>query len=371
MPEFTRSDHKFMARALRLAERGLFTTDPNPRVGCVIVGDSRVVGEGWHRRAGEAHAERVALEAAGRAARGATAYVTLEPCSHQGRTPPCAEALVEAGVARVIFALADPNPAVAGRGAGCLRAAGIDVASGLLWEPAEAINRGFLKRMRVGLPWVTVKLAMSLDGRTAMASGESRWITDAPARRDVHRLRARSSAVLTGVETVLADDPRLTARDVEGPLEPPRRFVFDSTLRTPPTAALVTDGGGVTLLCSRPAEGRAAALEARGAEVCTLPADAAGHIDPEPALRMLARLEMNEVMVESGPTLAGALVRAGLVDELVIYAAPHLMGGEGRPLLRLPGLGRMAERLSLSIVDLRMIGDDIRITARPVPPPQE
>ncbi|MGD8429602.1 MAG: bifunctional diaminohydroxyphosphoribosylaminopyrimidine deaminase/5-amino-6-(5-phosphoribosylamino)uracil reductase RibD, partial [Ectothiorhodospiraceae bacterium] len=347
----------------KLAERGLYTTDPNPRVGCVVVRDGVVVGEGWHQRAGEPHAEVHALRVAGDAARGATVYVTLEPCSHHGRTPPCAEALADAGVHRVVAAAVDPNPEVAGTGLDHLRAAGIETASGLMTEAAWALNPGFRKRMSRGLPYVRVKLAASLDGRTAMASGESKWITGAAARADVHRLRARSSAIVTGIGTVLADDPRLTARDVGGEVLQPRRVILDSWLRTPPRAQVLQ--GGATILYSQPDEERLAALDAAGAELWPMRPGATGRVEPVEALAALARHEVNEIIVEAGPTLSGALMQEGLVDELVVYLAPHLMGHEGNPLLRLPGLSSMADRVPVSVVDMRRIGEDLRIVARP------
>ncbi len=362
----TADDFAYMARALRLAERGLYTTDPNPRVGCVIVRDGRVVGEGWHARAGEPHAEIHALRQAGDQARGATVYVTLEPCSHHGRTPPCADALVEAGVARVVAAMEDPNPQVSGQGLARLAAAGIEVEHGVLAVEAEALNPGFVSRMRRGRPWVRVKLAMSLDGRTAMASGESRWITDEPARADVHRLRARSSAMVTGIGTVLADDPRLTARLPEGvEVLQPLRVVLDPDLRMPPTARMLEAPGGVLVMTLEDAPDRAQALRDAGAEVVVLPGRR-GALDLEEVLRELARREINEAMVEAGAILAGNFVTDGLVDELILYVAPHLMGDRARGLVHLPGVERMAERIELEIADIRAVGRDWRITARPV-----
>jgi len=363
---FTAEDARWMARALRLARRGLWTTDPNPRVGCVLVRGGRAVGEGWHERAGGPHAEVAALAAAGDAARGATCYVTLEPCAHHGRTPPCADALVAAGVARVVAAMEDPNPQVAGEGLARLRAAGIEAEAGLMAAEAEALNPGFLKRMRAGLPWVRVKLAASLDGRTAMASGESRWITSAQARADVHRLRARSSVVLTGSGTVRADDPALTARPGGAPAaRQPLRVVLDSALATPPGARLFREPGPVLILAAREDAGRRRALEAAGAEVAVAEAATDGRVALEAALRYLARREANEVLVEAGPTLAGAFVAAGLADELVVYLAPHLMGDAARGMFALPGLERMEQRLALEIVETRAVGPDLRITARP------
>lgn len=353
-----------MARALELAARGLYTTDPNPRVGCVLVRDGEIVGEGWHERAGEPHAEVHALRAAGALARGATAYVSLEPCCHHGRTPPCADALIEAGVARVVAAMQDPNPSVAGAGLRRLAEAGIETGSGLLSAQAAALNPGFVKRMVCSRPFVRAKLAASLDGRTAMATGESRWITGEPARGDVHRLRARSSAILTGIGTVLSDDPALTAR-VPGVSRQPLRVVLDSALRMPTGARVLSEPGAVLVLtCSE--DGAAAdALRRAGAEVVQLPGSA-GRVDLQAAGEELARRDLNEVMVEAGPTLNGALLQAGLVDELVIYLAPVLMGADARGLFELPGLERMAERPAVTITDVRAVGADWRITAHPV-----
>lgn len=360
---FSADDHRHMAHALRLAAHGLYTTDPNPRVGCVLVRGGRVVGEGWHQRAGDAHAEVLALRQAGAQARGATAYVSLEPCCHHGRTPPCVEALIEAGIARVVAAMRDPNPAVAGGGLQRLEAAGILTAAGLLSEQAEALNPGFVQRMRTGRPFVRSKLAASLDGRTAMASGESRWITGEAARRDVQHLRARSSAILTGVGTVLADDPRLNVRLAEaGPQ--PLRVILDSGLRTPPQAQLLREPGRTLILGCAPEPTRRAALEAAGAEVLDLPA-LDGRLDLGAVLDLLGQRAVNELLVEAGPTLNGALMQAGQVDELVLYLAPVLMGDAARALFSLPGLERMADRLALTVRDVRPVGADLRVTAVP------
>ena len=368
---FTDFDRAAMARALELAARGLNTTHPNPRVGCVIAQGERIVGEGWHQRAGEAHAEVVALQAAGGRAAGASVYVTLEPCSHQGRTPPCVEALIGARVARVVYAIADPNPEVDGRGAARLREARIRVEAGLRSEEAVEINCGFLKRMRHGRPWVRVKLAMSLDGRTALASGASRWISGEAARADVQRWRARSSAVLTGVGTVLADDPRLDVRlPAEGGAEglQPLRVVLDSSLRTPPEARLFTVPGDVLILSAMPApdprwEAQAAALAARGARIETLPAEA-GRVPLFMALERLGELEINELQVEAGATLVGALVQQALVDELLLYVAPKLLGPDARPLIGLPRLSDLADAPSFGLIEARDLGGDARLRLR-------
>ena len=361
---FTSDDHRYMAHALQLAERGLYSTDPNPRVGCVLVRDGDVVGEGWHERAGEPHAEVHALRAAGARARGATAYVTLEPCCHHGRTPPCSEALIAAGVARVVVAMQDPNPRVAGGGLKHLQAAGIQTASGLLASEAEMLNPGFAMRMRRGRPYVRCKLAMSLDGRTAMASGESQWITGAAARTDVQRLRARSSAIVTGVGTVLTDDPSLTVRLPEATRQP-LRVVLDHALRTPSSARLLHEPGTTLVVGTSEAEAPREALLAVGAEIVLLNA-AAGRMALADVLEVLAAREINEVLVEAGATLAGAFVQARLVDELIIYMAPTLLGDAARGLLHLPGLERMEQKIALDIRDIRKVGADWRITAVPV-----
>jgi diaminohydroxyphosphoribosylaminopyrimidine deaminase/5-amino-6-(5-phosphoribosylamino)uracil reductase len=360
---FSADDHAHMARALRLAARGRYTTHPNPRVGCVLVAGGQVVGEGWHRVAGGPHAEIEALDAAGARAAGATAYVTLEPCSHHGRTPPCADAMVAARVARVVAAVTDPNPMVGGRGLATLEAAGVEVASGLLESAAAELNAGFLCRMARGRPRVTLKLAASLDGRTAMASGESRWITGPAARADVQRLRAASSAVLTGIGTVLADDPSLTVRaeglDTLG--RQPLRVVLDSGLRMSPAARMLALPGS-TLVFAAGRRAAASGLEAAGATVEYLPAADDG-LDLAAVLHRLGALECNDVLVEAGPTLAGSLMAAGLVDEIVLYLAPHLMGDTARGLFSLPGLEKMADRVQLRITDLRRVGDDLRLRA--------
>jgi diaminohydroxyphosphoribosylaminopyrimidine deaminase / 5-amino-6-(5-phosphoribosylamino)uracil reductase len=365
----TETDIRHMARALQLARRGLYTTDPNPRVGCVVVREGQVVGEGFHVRAGEPHAEILAMQEAGEAARGATVYVTLEPCAHYGRTPPCADALIDAGVGRVVAAMEDPNPRVAGQGLARVAAAGIETASGVLEGQARDINPGFVSRMERGRPFVRVKLAMSLDGRTAMASGESQWITGPAARRDVQRLRARSGAVLTGIGTVRADDPGLDVRlsadelGIVGPVRQPLRVVLDTRLECPPDARLLRSSGPVLVVTGERDESRYVSLESRGAEVTPV-ALAGERPDLHAVMALLAEREVNEVHVEAGPDLCGALMRAGLVDELVIYMAPHLMGSAARGLMNL-ALERMDERIALEIADIRAVGQDWRIIARP------
>ena len=364
-------DRQWMARALQLAARGRYTTAPNPCVGCVLVRDGEPVGEGWHRTAGEPHAERLALAAAGARARGATAYVTLEPCVHHGRTPPCTEALIAAGVARVVAAMADPNPRVAGQGLARLRAQGLEVTDGLLEAEARALNPGFCKRMTRGRPHVRVKLAASLDGRTALASGESQWITAPPARRDVQFLRARSGAIVTGIGTVLADDPalnvRLEAADLglasNQPVPQPLRVVVDSRLRLPPGARMLAQPGETRVAYTLVVPERAAALAAAGARLQRCAASG-GRVALDDLLRQLAEEEINEVLIEAGATLAGAALQAGLVDELILYLAPHLLGDGARGLFHLPGLARMADRLPLLLQDVRQVGQDLRITAQ-------
>ncbi|EIY2732871.1 TPA: bifunctional diaminohydroxyphosphoribosylaminopyrimidine deaminase/5-amino-6-(5-phosphoribosylamino)uracil reductase RibD [Pseudomonas aeruginosa] len=367
------ADPLYMARALELARQGLYSTHPNPRVGCVLVKDGQVVGEGWHVRAGEPHAEAHALRQAGENARGATAYVTLEPCSHFGRTPPCADALVGAGVARVVAAMQDPNPEVAGRGLLRLMQAGIAVQSGVLEAEARELNIGFIKRMEHGLPFVRVKLAMSLDGRTAMASGESQWITGPSARSAVQRLRARSSVVLSGADTLLADDARLNVRPDELGLNAeltalaaarqPLRVLVDGRLRVPLESAFYQAGPALVATCA--AASARERFQDAGHELLALPS-AEGHVDLHKLLLELAARGANEVLVEAGPRLAGAFARLGLVDEYRLFVAPKFLGSSARPLLDWP-LARMADAAQLRIDDIRAVGDDWLVTARPHP----
>lgn len=363
-------DYRHMARALQLAQRGLYTTDPNPRVGCVIVRDGDIVVEGWHTRAGQPHAEVVALKQAGNQAKGATVYVTLEPCAHQGRTAPCAQALIKAAVGRVAAAMEDPNPLVSNRGLDALHGAGIEVQKGLLQAQAEAMNPGFIMRMTEQRPLVRCKLAMSLDARTAMASGESKWISGPDARRDVQQLRARSSAIVTGIGTVLADDPSLTVRaeDIGEPppgakeWRQPLRVVVDPHLSTPMDAR-VLKAPGRTLIATRSEDaGLTKLLTKQGAEVVRFegPADV---VDLGQLMAHLAERQVNEVLLETGATLSGAALQAGLIDEIIVYMAPILMGSDARGLFRLPGMRRMAERIELDITDVRPVGRDWRITA--------
>lgn len=360
------SDRAFMARALRLAARGLNTTTPNPRVGCVLVRDGTVVGEGWHRKAGGPHAEVEALRAAGERARGATAYVTLEPCAHHGRTPPCADALVEAGVSRVVAAMMDPNPLVSGRGLERLRAAGIEVASGLLAREAHELNVGFVSRMTRGTPWMRVKIAATLDGKTALPNGASQWITGPEARRDGHRWRARSCAVMTGIGTLRDDDPRLTVRDVPTTRQP-ARIVVDSRLRMPVTARIL-EGGGVIVATATDAAAKARALTDAGAEVWTLP-DASGKVDLAALVRRLGENQMNEVLVEAGINLHSALAAAGAIDEFLFYLAPRLLGDASRGMLRLPEGLAVDDMPALAIHDVKRFGPDFRLRARFAPAP--
>jgi len=364
MADFSAADSAFMARALRLAERGIYTAHPNPMVGCVLVRDGEIVGEGWHERAGEAHAEINALAAAGERARGATAYLTLEPCSHEGKTPPCAPALVEAGIREAVIAMEDPFPAVSGNGRAALEAAGIKVRSGLMQTAAQQLNAGFLSRVQRARPFVRLKIACSVDGAIAMKSGESQWITGPEARADVQRLRARSGAILTGIGTVLADDPALTVRheDLDDRGRQPLRAVLDSRLRMPRSAGMLARPGETFLYCTD--DGRRQALADTGAHVVRVKS-VAGVLDVRQVLADLADREVNDLLVEAGPAVSGHLLSRGLVDELVIYQAPHIMGSETQAMFRTPEWSRLADRQSLDIVDLRRVGCDIRITARP------
>ncbi|HWU77857.1 MAG TPA: bifunctional diaminohydroxyphosphoribosylaminopyrimidine deaminase/5-amino-6-(5-phosphoribosylamino)uracil reductase RibD [Rhodanobacter sp.] len=362
MTEFSATDHAHMAHALRLAECGLYTTQPNPRVGCVVARGEEVLGVGWHQRAGEPHAEVYALRDAGERARGATAYVTLEPCAHQGRTPPCADALIAAGVRRVVVASEDPFPQVDGRGIGKLRAAGISVDTGLMREAARELNIGFFSRIERSRPFVRVKLAMSLDGRTALANGESKWITGEAARADVQRWRARSSAILGGSGSVLADNPRLTVRlPQDEEFTPPLRVILDRQLRTPAGSHLL-DGSTPTLLLHGAAASCADDRFARVERVAVAAGNEA--LDLHAVLGLLAGRGCNEVHVEAGSTLCGALFTAGLVDELLLYIAPVLLGDAARPLMQLPLLSDMSKRWQLEIVDRRILGDDLRLRLR-------
>jgi diaminohydroxyphosphoribosylaminopyrimidine deaminase/5-amino-6-(5-phosphoribosylamino)uracil reductase len=366
MNSWTEADIACMQRALALAALGLNTTDPNPRVGCVLVRGERVIAEGWHERVGQPHAEALALRSAvaaggADAAVGATAYVTLEPCGSRGRNPPCSQALIDARVARVVYGMDDPNPAKR-HGAQQLRAAGIEVIGGLLAKEARALNPGFHKRHETGLPWVRLKLGVSLDGRTALASGASRWITSKAARHDAQRYRARSSAILTGIGTLLTDDPALNVR-LEGATRQPLRVVLDSQLRAMPQSRVFERDGPTLVLAVRDHETRRAALEHAGAEVVMVGADAAGHTDLDECLHALAARGLNEIWVEAGATLSGALLAGGHVDELIVYYAPCLLGNGARGMADLPVLDSLDARLQLRISECQMVGDDLRVTA--------
>lgn len=360
---FTSDDARFMVRALQLAEQGLYTTDPNPRVGCVVVNDGEVIGEGYHVRPGEAHAEVLALREAGGRARGAEIFVTLEPCSHFGRTPPCTDALLEAGVRRVTAAMRDPNPLVDGKGFERLKLAGVECRSGLMQSEAEALNAGFISRMRLQRPYVRVKVAASLDGRTAMADGSSRWITGEAARLDVQRLRARSSAIVTGIGTVIADDPALTVRAFDIGRHP-LRVIVDSHLRTLATAQMLCMPGHTLIATATGDEALARALPAT-AEVVRLP-DVLGRVNLAALLRLLAERQINEVLVEAGPILSGAFLAAGVADELIVYLAPTLLGDTGRGMFHLPALTTLTDRIRLQVIDMCAVGNDWRIQAKPV-----
>ncbi len=365
MPEFSSADSEFMARALRLARNGLYTAHPNPRVGCVMAKNNSIVGEGWHRKAGEAHAEVNALAGAGNDASGATAYVTLEPCSHHGKTPPCSAALIEAEVAEVVVAMVDPNPRVSGGGIAALEQAGIKVRTGLMSGDASKLNEGFCSRVSRARPFVRLKVAASLDGCTAMANGESQWITGAEARADVQRLRASSGAVMVGIGTVLADDPSLTVRDenIENDGLQPLRVVIDSQLRMPPTARMLSLPGDTVVFCQ--CDNNRDALENAGAKVIVV-AGSTDQVDLVAVLKQLAGLKVNDLLVEAGQTLAGSLLMAGLVDELVIYQAPHIMGSETRGMFATPDWQELQQKLALKVIDVRQVGVDSRITLRPV-----
>ena len=353
-----------MLRALELGARGLYTTTPNPRVGCVLVRAGQVVGEGWHERAGGPHAEVVALGAAGdAAARGATAYVTLEPCSHHGRTPPCANALIAAGVARVVVAMRDPHPAVCGAGIERLRNAGIEVTLGLLGDEARELNIGFATRCERGTPWARLKLAATLDGKTALNNGSSQWITGPEARRDGHAWRARACAVLTGIGTVVEDDPQLTVREVVTPRQP-LRILIDSRLDVSPDAKIL-GGGGALVFAARDDLEKRRRLAERGAEVAVLP-NPDGKVDLAALMRELGRREINELHIEAGYKLNGSLLREGLIDELLIYLGPSIFGDAARGMFNLPEMQSLAQRHALELREQQRVGVDLRILARVV-----
>jgi len=364
---WTEFDQAMMRRALELAERGRYSTQPNPRVGCVITQGERVVGEGWYRKSGEAHAEALALDSAGAAARGATAYVTLEPHCYQSRTPPCTDALIRAGVRRVACGVVDPNPQVRGAGLQQLEAAGVQAEAGLLSDDVRELNLGFEKRMTTGRPRVRVKVAASLDGRVALANGASRWITGEAARADVQRLRAESSAVLTGIETVLADDPQLNVRDPAIDLlgRQPLRVVLDSRLRMPHAARMLKAEGDVLVFVAQERLGSAAKLEAAGVKVLASPLAEDGRIALPQMLDELGRRQCNDVLVEAGPTLAGQFLQLGLADELIVYLAPVILGPEARPMAVITGLNRLEDAARYTLKDMRRVGDDVKLVFRP------
>jgi diaminohydroxyphosphoribosylaminopyrimidine deaminase/5-amino-6-(5-phosphoribosylamino)uracil reductase len=365
-PTFNDFDERMMRRAIELALLGRYTNHPNPRVGCVLVQGDRIVGEGWHRKWGEAHAEVRAIEAAGIAARGATAYVTLEPHSYHGRTPPCTEALVRAGVRRVVCGTLDPNPKVQGEGVRQLRAAGIRVETGLLEHDVRELNLGFEKRMLTQRPRVVVKVGASLDGRIALANGASRWITSEASRADVQKLRAAASAVVTGVDTVIADDPRLNVRDedIETLGRQPLRVVLDSRLRMPSGARMLKLPGTTLVFTGAARSSAAEALHDAGAEIVPATLDGTGRIEIDSVLQELARRQCNDVLIEAGPTLVGRFVELDLVDELIVYIAPVLLGGQARPLAILPALERLEQASRYELKSLQRIGPDVRLILR-------
>lgn len=352
-------DAGYMAYAIKLAENGIYTTDPNPHVGCVLVKNGSILAEGWTQRAGFAHAEVEALAKADDA-RGATAYVSLEPCSHHGKTGPCCEALIAAGISRVVVAMSDPNPLVSGRGLQKMREAGIEVVCGVLQQEAAKLNRGFFKRMTQGLPWIRSKLAMSLDGRTAMASGESQWITSTESRQDVQRFRAKSSAIVTGIDTVLYDDPQLSAR-VDFDVVQPLKVVLDSNLRMPLAAKMLQNSADVWIITCSDDQKKQQQLRDVGCKVFQVDT-VNGRVDLAQVFSLLAELQINTVWVEAGATLNGALLDSGLVDEWLIYMAPCVLGDQGRGLFHLPGLQVMADKKQLNLLDARQVGPDLRLT---------
>lgn len=354
-------DIEWMTRAIRLAARGLYTTTPNPRVGCVIVKAGQLLGEGAHLKAGEPHAEVHALRAAGAGAVGATAYVTLEPCSHFGRTPPCADALLHAGVSRVVVAMQDPNPLVAGQGIARLQASGIAVAVGVCEAQARALNPGFILRMTQRRPYVRLKMAASLDGRTALSNGVSQWITSADARKDVHHWRAQSCAIVTGIASILQDDSSLTVREVVSDRQP-LRVIMDSHLQIPLTARVLQDGHALVAYAQADAE-KIEALHAQGVQTLHAP-NATGQVDVSQLVTALVSMPVNEIMVEAGARLSGAWLQSRLVDELLLYYAPKLMGSAAQGMFALPEYTQMNEIPDLQVLDVRHFGQDLRIQAR-------
>lgn len=376
--QFTRTDIDYMQRALVLASKGQYSTQPNPAVGCILVKAGKVIGEGWHQKAGFPHAEREALIQAGAAAKGATAYVTLEPCSHHGRTPPCTDGLIEAGVNKVIVAMLDPNPLVSGKGIKQLEASGIEVVIGLLAADAKALNQGFIRMMEHNLPFVRLKMASSLDGRTAMANGESQWITGESARKEVHKMRAQCGALVTGIGTVLADDPSLTVRLADDELSAmnltaescqPIRVVLDPFLSMPLDAKMLGLAGRTILMTSREAvETNPELVEqfySKNAEIVAVASDN-DRLDIQSILRYLSEEEqVNDVLIESGAIVAGAFIESGLVNEVHSFIAPCLLGNQAKPMFVLPSVDIMADKIQLSISSIDQFGDDVRLILTP------
>jgi len=359
---FSASDYEYMALAIQLAEKGRYSTAPNPNVGCVLVKNNQIIGQGFHIKVGQLHAERLAIADAGDEAKGATAYVTLEPCCHHGKTPPCTDGLIEAGVSRVVIAMQDPNPLVAGKGIALLEKAGVDVISGLLEREAQLLNLGFISRMTEKGPYVKCKLGMSLDGRTAMKNGESQWITGSQARDDVQCLRASSSAIMTGIGTVLADDPSLNVRMDVGEINQPLRVILDSKLQFPLHSKMIGLDGRTLVICSNDVSDlKIKDLMASGVDVEKCPFKN-GRLNLDRVMTLLSERQINDVLIEAGPTLAGAALQAGIVDELIVYMAPSLLGNEARALINLPGLESLSDKIDLKLQDVRQLGDDIKLT---------
>jgi diaminohydroxyphosphoribosylaminopyrimidine deaminase/5-amino-6-(5-phosphoribosylamino)uracil reductase len=353
-------DERYMAQALQLARKGIYSTDPNPAVGCVIVNNGKIVGQGWHELAGQAHAEVIALKQAGSAATQATMYVTLEPCSHQGKTPPCVKSIVKSGVSRVVIATEDPNPLVNRSGISELQQAGIDITLGVGQIQAKKINRGFLKRVSTGIPWVSLKIASSLDGKTAMADGESQWITSEPARRDAQKYRAAASGILTGAGTVLRDNPSMNAR-LDGIQRQPTRIILDTNLSTPPDAKILHAPGKVLIVTAFREDEAIEGFQNDYVEVMQCPA-VGGKIDLQPLMVELGKREMNTILLEAGSRLSGSMIEQGLVDEIIVYMAPDLLGSDARGMFDIPGLEKITDRVKLEYRDVTMVGRDIRLT---------
>ena len=351
---------KYMARALQLARKGIYSTHPNPAVGCLIVNDGKIVGKSWHEEAGQAHAEVIALKQADSSAKGATMYVTLEPCSHLGKTPPCVKSIIKSGISRVVIATEDPNPLVNRSGISELQRAGIDITLGVGQVQAKQINRGFLKRISTGIPWVTLKIASSLDGKTAMADGESQWITSEPARRDAHKFRAAASGILTGAGTVLRDNPNMNAR-LDGTDRQPLRIILDTNLSTPPDARILHAPGKVLIVTTIGEDGAIEGYQNDSVEIMQCPA-LGGRINLPELMLELGRREMNTILLEAGSRLSGSMIEQGLVDEIVVYMAPDLLGSDARGMFDIPGLDKIADKMKLVYKDVTMVGRDLRLT---------